>query len=258
MTRSGLEELLLWLLSPADFSLRHTGHVCPCSALKREPPRWNMGVSERIEVNSLVLLSPEPTLTLRGWLAMTQPRKTGVGLARGPDRCKRTRYSREMEEEKCSHFEIVCFLFWSLWQRIAAWALEQEFAASTSSISPRTGRSDWWFTRGSLGGGLAAVRLGPLLFLTLRSGWHRRCGIQRYLGLGSLSLRKQVASGWAGTLLRLRLDWLGGSSRLRLRGLLSRRRLGMTRGSCRARAFGQEMLHGQGMAYGLSHSLGGM
>ncbi len=76
LTRYGLGQPPQWPFSPENFSLRHAGHMH-----KWRPLRRSMGVSERIEMNSLVLLPTKPTLW--HWVAcQASTQEDGVGFVR--------------------------------------------------------------------------------------------------------------------------------------------------------------------------------
>lgn len=92
-------------------------------------------------------------------------------------------------------FYFICVKFFAAWALGAQSFCSKHISDRTPELDGLTGSS-----RGQLGGGPSAMRLGPLLFLTFRSGRRRRRGIQCYLGKGSLSLQKRVAFGRVGTL----------------------------------------------------------
>ncbi len=64
------------------------------------------------------------------------------------------------------------------------------FITNTLTSAPGTERGAWRHKRSCLGGGPAAARLCPLLFLSRRSGQRQRRMIQHQLGPGSLALRE--------------------------------------------------------------------
>ncbi len=66
------------LFLPANSSLRRAGRERCCAEPMWRPLNQIVGVFERIEVYNLVLLSPEPSLTLRGWPA--RPRHVWQGV----------------------------------------------------------------------------------------------------------------------------------------------------------------------------------
>ncbi len=88
------------------------------------------------------------------------------------------------------------------------------FSTNTLPSAPRTERGAWRQNRGFLRGSPAAARLGPFLFLSLRSRRHLRRCVQHYLGPGSLALQKWVASGRAWATAGLGLgSWLSSCGR---------------------------------------------
>ncbi len=86
--RKRLKAGLLWagetISMPGNPSLCRAGRGRCCAEPMWRSRRQIAGVFARIEVYNLILLSPEPSLTLRGWPARPQPVWWGVELFRAP------------------------------------------------------------------------------------------------------------------------------------------------------------------------------
>ncbi len=85
-THSVLGEPFPQLLSPANSSLRCEGCEPCCAELMWRPRHETAGVCDQIEGCNLVLLSPEPSLTLRGWPARPRLVWRGVEVFWAPGR----------------------------------------------------------------------------------------------------------------------------------------------------------------------------
>ncbi len=110
-----------------------------------------------------------------------------------------------------SFWECLCFIFSTITADSCMVACTDPVATDTIPSAPgREWGAKRFLMRGLLVGGPAVAGLGPLLFLSCRSGGRRGRKVQRYLGSGALALRRGVASGWAWT-----ASWLLSPSRLR-------------------------------------------
>ncbi len=90
----------------------------------------------------------------------------------------------------------MCFIFSAITADSCMVACTDPVATDTIPSAPGKERGAKRFLmRGLLVGGPAVVGLGPLLFLSCRSGGHRGHRVQRYLESGALTLRRGVASG---------------------------------------------------------------